>query len=351
MEGIGWYAYEILKRITKSHPEVEFLFLFDRPFDKQFIFSGNVRGIKIFPQARHPLLYKWWFDFSIPKILKKEKIDLFFSPEGYISLNSNVPAVNVMHDLAFEHFPDHVSKTELKFYKKYFPLYAEKAAEIITVSEFSKNDISKLYKIDPKKINVIYNGVRSGLTSKTVTREREGKPYFIYIGSIHPRKNIKNMMKAFDIFCENDPDHELLVVGRKMSKNDEIMELLHELKHHKKIKFLGYQEDHILEKMLKGARALVYIPLFEGFGLPVIEAFKSGVPVITSNTSSIPEVAGDAALLVDPYSVDEVAGAMAKINNDKLRNSLSEKGVTRASDFSWDKASEQTWEVLKRNCG
>lgn len=354
MEGIGWYAYEILKRITIAHPEVEFLFLFDRSVDSNFLFSENVTGKKVFPPARRPWLYKWWFHYSIPRLLKKEKVDLFFSPEGYIPLNSTIPLVNVIHDLAFEHFPDHVIKSELTYYRKYFPQYAQQATEVITVSDFSKNDIVEKYKIDPQKVTVIYNGIRSGLEPVSKSSEDQkgtSSPYFIYIGTIHPRKNVENLLRAFELFCKNDQEYELIIVGRIMDKSSEVMNYFRRMFYRKRVKFMGYQEDKKLAQLLSNAQALVYVPLFEGFGLPVIEAFKSGVPVICSNTSSIPEIAGDAALLVDPYSVEDIKVAMSKMVNDQTKSSLIRKGIERAKEFSWDTAAEKTWEVIKRHSG
>jgi len=351
MEGIGWYAYEILSRITRNNPDVEFLFLFDRDFSNEFIFSENVRGIKVGPQARHPILYKWWFDYSLPKILNKEKIDLFFSPEGYIPLRGNTNAVNVMHDLGFEHFNDHMKASELKYYRKKFPQFANRAKEVITVSNYSKKDICKLYRIDSNKVNVVYNGVRESL--KSLERIQTNEEYFIYIGTLHPRKNIVKMMQAFDTFiAQTGKKVTLKIAGRPMGKSKEIKSCLQGLENRDAIHLLGYQSDGQLTQLLAGAKAMLYIPIFEGFGLPVLEAFQNNLPLICANNSSLPEVAGDAALMVDANSTEEIVQAMKTIfDKPEHIQKLLLKGKEQVAKFSWDKAAVETWQILKRNCG
>ena len=138
LEGIGWFTYESLKRITRQHPEHEFVFLFDRPYAEEFIFSDNVTGRVLFPPARHPLLWYWWFEYSVTAALKQIKPDIFLSTDGYLSLACQVPQVIVMHDLAFEHFPDHVNALTARYYRHFTPKFAKKANRIATVSEYSK---------------------------------------------------------------------------------------------------------------------------------------------------------------------------------------------------------------------
>ena len=136
LEGIGWFSYETLKRITRAHPEHQFYFLFDRPFDESFVFGSNVTPIVIRPQARHPILFYLWFEKSIPRALKKINPDLFMSTDGYLSLSTTTPSLPVIHDLNFEHYPEQLPFLVRKYYKHYFPRFARKAARIATVSEF-----------------------------------------------------------------------------------------------------------------------------------------------------------------------------------------------------------------------
>lgn len=195
LEGIGLFTAESLKIISRAHPEIEFWFLFDRPYDEEFIFAPNVKPVVLFPPARHPFLWYWWFEISVSSWLNKNKPDLFLSTDGYACLGTSVNQVVVMHDLAFEHFKDQVGGLTVMYYKYFMPRFAQKATRIATVSEFSKSDIVKQYGIAPGKIDVVYNGVKDVYRildeeEKQQTRQRytEGKDYFIYVGSIHPRK-------------------------------------------------------------------------------------------------------------------------------------------------------------------
>jgi len=159
MEGFGWYTYEICRRITEQHPEHEFYFFFDRPFEKKFVFGANVIPVVISPPARHPFLFIYWFEIGIRSALKKYKIDLFFSPDGYLSLGSKVPQVGVIHDINFEHFPKDLPFSARAYLRYFFPKFAAKASHIITVSNYSKEDISRTYDINSEKITAIWNGV------------------------------------------------------------------------------------------------------------------------------------------------------------------------------------------------
>ena len=347
MEGIAWYTYEVVSRMVRNNPDVEFIFLFDRSFDPQFIFADNVRGIDLFPQARHPLLYITWFNYSVPRILKKENVDVFFSPEGYIPLRGNTPSVNVIHDIGFEHFDDHLSAKDYWFYRKYFPRYAHGASACITVSNFSKKDICDTYGVNQNRINVVYNGARQLIPTKESVPN--SKPYFLYIGSLHPRKNITRVMQAFDRWRSNhNHDVELLIVGRRLSKSSEISKVFENLENKSHIQMKGYLNDSEMATLLKHAVALVYVPIFEGFGLPILEAFSLDTAVISSNCSSIPEVTGDAALLVNPFEIDEIAEAMNTIFiNTELRADLIKRSKVQLNKFSWDKSAEETWEIIE----
>ena len=159
LDGIGWFSYHTLSRITKAHSDIEFLFLFDRPWTEEFVFADNVTPVAIFPQARHPFLYYLWFEYAIPIALEKHKADLFLSPDGYLSLSTTTPQVGVIHDLNFEHYPADLPFLTRKYYRNYFPRFARMAKRLATVSEFSKQDIVQQYKVDPSKIDVVFNGV------------------------------------------------------------------------------------------------------------------------------------------------------------------------------------------------
>ncbi len=355
LEGIGWFTYESLKRIVLSHPDDEFFFIFDRKYSTEFIFADNVTPVVIGPPARHPILHYIWFEFSIPSALKRIKPDVFVSPDAYLSISSKFTDLIVIHDLNFEHFPEHMSWLPRMYYRYFTPRYAKKAKRIATVSEFSKNDIVKQYGVDPNKIDVLYNGSNKLFKpikeqDKILTKEEfsEGNDYFVFVGAFNPRKNLQNIFKAFDKFKANDNSNiKFIVVGEKMYWSDEIKLSYESMSYKSDVIFTGRLEPENLSRVVGSCLALVYTSFFEGFGIPIIEAYNAEVPVITSNVTAMPEIAGDAAILVDPTDINQISEALQHIVSDpKIAISLIEKGRKRRECFSWDKTADNLWQSI-----
>ncbi|MDB2621917.1 glycosyltransferase family 4 protein [Flavobacteriales bacterium] len=357
LEGIGWYTLETLSRIVKSHPEHEFYFLFDRPYSQKFIFAENVHPIVINPPTRHPILWYLWFEHRIPRVLKKLEADLFLSPDGFLSLSNNTPSIAVIHDINFKHHPKDLKYLHRIFYNYFFKKYAQKADRIITVSDFSKTDICNSYQIDPSKIDVTLNGVNNnfhpiGLDQQIVVRKKysEGKDYFLFVGALHPRKNISRLLQAFDEFKKNTKSsNKLLIVGAKMWWNKPLQTSFEEMKHKNDVIFTGRKSPEELNQLYASALAFCFVPYFEGFGIPIVEAMKCACPVITSNITAMPEIAGDAALLVDPFDTNEITQAMIKLNgNNELRSELSARGQMHAQHFNWNTTAQTLWESIEK---
>jgi glycosyltransferase involved in cell wall biosynthesis len=357
MEGIGWFSYETLKRITNKHPEHQFVFVFDRPYDKEFIFSDNIIPVVAFPPARHPVLWYYWFEYRIPSVLKQFNADLFLSPDGYLTTRTDVPQLPVMHDLNFVHRPKDLPRITSWYYNHFFPVFASMAGRIATVSEYSRNDIASSFGISPENIDVVFNGnntVYKPLPESEQNHIREqysgGKPYFLFIGALHPRKNIKGLLMAYEEYkSSSQTDEKLLIVGGEMFKTGEIFDFFDRMKYRDEVVFTGRISVEELRKVLGSALALTFVPFFEGFGIPVVEAMAAGVPVICSHTTSLPEVGGDAVLYTDPYQPSQIAWAMQKISSNKtLRKSLIEKGFRQKDKFSWDQSAELLWECIEK---
>lgn len=355
LEGIGWYTHQMLERIVRAHPEHQFIFFFDRPYDPIFVFADNVKPVVVHPQARHAVLFYLWFEWSIPAMLRKYKADLFLSTDGLCSLSTKVPTCLVMHDLAFEHYPEHLKLSHRLYLRHFSPKFARKAKRIVTVSEFSKQDIAARYRIYPEKIDVTYNGAHKAYRPLSY-EEREavkaqytgGREYFVFAGALHPRKNVVRLLEAFIRFKKRQRSPiKLVIVGRMAWKTEELAALRDTMPYKEDVVWTDYLGVEALCKVIGAAYALVYPSLFEGFGIPILEALKCGVPAVVSNTSSMPEVAGDAALLVDPTDVGDIAEKMGLIYKDEmLRNRLVAAAAQQAQKFDWDASAARLWESM-----
>ncbi len=357
LDGIGWFSYQTLKRITQNNPDVHFVFLFDRDYNEEFVFSDNITPLVLGPQARHPFLYYTWFHLSVKNLLNRMNPDLFLSPDGFLSPGAKCKQLPVIHDINFLHNPQDLKPLTSKYYNHFFPKYAKLGTRIATVSEYSKNDISKNYHIDSNKIDVVYNGINEGFTPlsdplQQIIREKfsQGKPYFLFVGSQSPRKNLNRLIAAFDVFKEQSKsDYKLVLVGAVYSSEGDVKRVIDKSKFKNDIIFTGRQPQEELEKIMASAFALAFVPYFEGFGIPIVEALQCETPVICSNTTSMPEIAGDSGLLVNPFEVNSISNGMLELfNNPSLRNQLIQKGKERKNLFSWDKSADLLWNSITK---
>jgi len=357
MEGYGYFIQEIFRRITKDHPEHQFLFIFDRPYDPSFIFNDNIQAIVAGPAARHPLLWRYWYNFKIPSILKKYKADIFISPDGFCSLGTKVPQCLIVHDLAFLHDDSFLDASRQRYYEKYTGRFLRKAKTIATVSCHSKKDIIEEYKIDDKKIDVVYSAAKRifhpvSESEKERTKEKwtGGKEYFLYAGSIHPRKNLIGLLKAFSIFKKRQRSSmKLVLAGRLAWKFDSFLTALRTYKYRDDVVLTGYIPEDELAMLMGAAYTLVYPSKHEGFGVPVIEAMQSAVPVITSSKSAMQEIAGDAALYANADDHEDLAEQMMRMYKDEsLKKGLITKGEQCARQYDWDRSAALLWQTIEK---
>ena len=356
LEGFGWYTYEVVSRLIENNPECEFVLFFDRPVDAKFQFKGKVKNVVLSPPARHPLLFFIWFEWSVRRALKKYNIDVFLSPDGYLSLFTKVPQINVIHDIGFEHYPKDLPWLASKYLRFFFPRFAKKSQKIITVSSATKNDIIAKYNISPKKIKVAWNGV-SSMYKPFVQSEKQhfysehtsSLPYFLFVGSIHPRKNVQRLVDAYSLFIkETNSKFPLIIIGSNMWKGNAIS-IPENVS--SSVRFTGHLSSQMLSKYMACAFALVYVPYFEGFGLPLVEAMACGIPIISGDKTSLPEVAGDAAIYCNPFDVLEIKNQMVILYSDKqLQKQLSINGLERKKVFSWDQTASLVWEEVLSCC-
>ncbi|MBO4600329.1 MAG: glycosyltransferase family 4 protein [Bacteroidales bacterium] len=354
MDGIGWFTAETSIRMAKAHPEHTFYFLFDRPPATEFLTEPNVVPVVLCPQARHPVLWYVFFEWAVPMALKKYKIDLYLSPDGMMPLHPKVPTLSVIHDINFEHSSDNLKSSHQQYMTRWFPRFARNATRIATVSEYSKQDIAATYGVDEGKIDVVYDGAHDRYRPHTEAEKADirlrytgGYPYIIFVSTILKRKNLANLLLAFDKIKDMESGNlKLVVVGNRAWWQDELAEAYEGMCHKADVIMPGRVEPEDLAGLVSAAEALVYPSYFEGFGIPILEAMYAETAVICSRTTSMPEVGGDAVLYIDPSSPDDIAHAISMLADKNLRDSLIAKGRIQREKFSWDRTASLLWDSI-----
>lgn len=314
--GIGRFAKEVCLRLPDS----------------------NVYFLKG-PLQRLSPLDPLWLSF----VLSKKRPSVFFSPDFSPPLWSPVPFVFTIHDLIHVKFPEETSISKKLYYNAIVKPAIHKAYYVLTVSSFSKNEIIDWSNVPETKVIVVGNGVGSEFTPRG-EHYQPGFPYILYVGNLKPHKNFKKLLMAFAI---SNLFHDVKLVATGYPDKNTIS-LIKKLNINNSVYFAGVISDEMLSSYYRGAVALAFPSLYEGFGLPALEAMACGTPVVTSNVTALPEVVGDAAVLVDPYDVDSIAEGIRRVVEDSaLRETLRRKGLERARQFSWDRTAELTWKVLQ----
>lgn len=355
--GSNVYAFQILENIWRIRKnDLKFkIFLKDSPLSD-------------LPRETQWWQYKvlgpgfLWTQWRLPLALRKEKLDVFFSPGHYGPSFSPVPLVVSVLDVSYLRFPSQFRLQDLWQLRILTKRSVSQASRILTISQASKNDIMEYYGVDSDRIIVTYPGLNSKFQMtnfKSIPNDKfqmiKNKykisgDYFIFVGTLQPRKNLIRLIEAFEGL--KDKDLQLVIVGKKGWLYEEIFEKVKDLGLEKQVIFTGFVPDEELPYLIKGAIALILVSLYEGFGLPVAEAMSLGVPVVTSNVSSLPEIAGKAGILVDPYKIEEIAQGMEEVidlyrNKPEEYKKMVEKGLEQAKKFSWEKCAQETLKVLK----
>jgi glycosyltransferase involved in cell wall biosynthesis len=355
--GISEYAFQLLRQFEElKSKDVNFrIYLKEEPKED-------------LPRERSGWQYrvikpgKLWTQWRLPLDLfvNNPKPDVFFSPTHYAPRFSPVPTVVSVMDLSYLFFPEMFNKSDLLQLRNWTAYSVRKANKILTISNSSKDDIIKEYKVGKDKVIVTHLGIKESITltphiysmSQLKAKYDLSDNFILFVGTLQPRKNITSLIKAFAKVAQEEKlpkGLQLVIVGRKGWLYEEILEAPKELGIDKKVKFLENVENDELPLFYKNALCFVLPSLYEGFGLPVLEAMQQGCPVITSNISSLPEAGGDAALYVDPEDVDDIAKKITQlVNSEKLRKELVEKGKEQVKKFSWEKTAKQTLEVLEQ---
>jgi glycosyltransferase involved in cell wall biosynthesis len=356
VDGISRFTSEVVNRLTAVHPEHMFILIFDRIPDAGLNFTENTTIEILKPATRHPSLWYFWHEWQLPDLLKKTGADIFLSPDGIISLRSDIPAISVIHDINFFHRPKDVPFITSVYYRYFFRKFARRAKRIITVSEFCRGDIASNLEINTDKIDVAWNGVSpyfsnpgNEITARYRNELTGGQPYFLFVSNFSPRKNIPGLIQAYNLFRERSGmNHKLVLTGGRLFLNSETDRLIRSSPWSEDIIITGSMTHEELNIHYSSALALVFVPWFEGFGIPASEAMRCGVPVILSDRTSLPEIGGDAALYVDPSNADDISSAMMRIASDKeLWISMSKAGYLQSLKFNWDDTAMSVWNSIK----
>jgi glycosyltransferase involved in cell wall biosynthesis len=341
--GIGTYIRNLLKHLARLDCETEFVVL-ARPPDCAAIASvgRNFRAV-----AETAPNYSLSEQIRIPLALRRERVTLFHAPHYVLPPLVRCRSVVTIHDCIHLMFPQYLpNRLALAYARTSIVLAARRATRVLTVSESSKRDILRFVDIPAAKIDVIYNAYdeRFGFEphEADVVRVRERyqlhDEFVLYAGNVKPHKNLERLIEAFHLVRKRGLDHlKLVLIGDEISKYAALRRAVHAHQLHKYVRFLGYMPEETLAVLYRLAGVFVFPSLYEGFGLPPLEAMASGTPVVTSNVSSLPEVAGDAAVLVDPYHPESIADGIERVLCDHaLRRELRAKGLSRARQFSWE---------------
>lgn len=347
------YTYYVLQ-LALSHPEHSFIFISDTSFSLRSDLPENIIHMVTGPEANSPLTWRLWYNFKIPAVLKKHKADIFIS-KNFCSLNTKIPQILFSPDITFIHNPSFINKKFIHFYKKYTPLFLKKADTVFVFSDFLKNKLIAHYKTDVDKIKVIYRNPERHLSSlsfeekeKIKEKYTDGNEYFLYKGIISPQKNLMNLLKAFSAFKKRQRSSMYLIISGESGPGYETFkESLRLYRFNKEVKMFNNLSKIETEKIIASAYCMVYIPIYETSSIAPLEAMKCGVPVIASQSGSLPEICEDAALYSDPDNFKDIAEKMMLIFKDENeRKQWIEKGKVQSLKYSSIKKPD-IFEIIK----
>jgi len=361
--GVEEYIINLLSNMLKLDDNIQFK-LFYNGYKKvnleyDFLKLPNVE-LKEFKIPNRLLDFSFQY-FGYPKVDKLlGGVDVFFSPHIFSSAVSNsCKIVTTFHDLSFTNHKEFYSSGKNYWHFSMNPKKrARKSDRIIAVSNSTKEDLMKIYKIDDEKIKVVYSGINpvsniepsEASISKIRNKYKLSENYILYLGTIEPRKNIIGIIRAFEELKKHniEKNYKLVIAGSKGWLCKDVFEVAKNSAVINDIFFTGFVDDEDKSILYKLAEIFIYPSFYEGFGFPPLEAMQNGTPTITSNFSSLPEAVGDAAIMVNPYNIDELARAMENLlNDDYLKNNLIQKGFQQTKKFSWQKCAGETLEILK----
>ena len=355
--GIGTYVRNLVTELARLDGGVEYQLLC-RSRDTAFVEALGPRFRALVETSGN---YSLREQVSIPFALARARVDLFHAPHYVVSPLTRCPYVVTIHDCIHLRFPEYLpNRMAYTYALAMMRMAARRARRVLTVSEASKQDILHYLQVPAEKVEVIYNALDERLavapSAEDIDRVRQRflltSPFVLYAGNIKPHKNIDRLIEAFSLLRKaGREDLKLVIIGDEISKYPRLRRLVHRLQLDRQVRFLGFVPDATLAALYGLASVFVFPSLYEGFGLPPLEAMAFGTPVVTSNVSSLPEVVGDAALLIDPLSPVEISSAIGRVlDDDALRAELVRRGHERVKTFSWARSVKRIREVYDELC-
>jgi glycosyltransferase involved in cell wall biosynthesis len=352
--GIGTYVQNLLRQLARLDADSEYV-LFCRKQDRDAL---DALGPNFRTSVDSASPYSIREQASIPSHLLRERVDVYHSPHYVLPPLVPCRSVVTIHDCIHLMFPQYLPNRLAYAYAKMFMWWAaHRSARVLTVSEASKRDILHYFAIPDEKVIVIHNGLderfRVPPPDTEIHRVRErfqlNEQFILYAGNVKPHKNVERLIDAFHILHTNGFEHlKLLIIGSDISKYATLRRAIHTHDLHKYVRFLGFVSDETLAALYRLSAVFVFPSLYEGFGFPPLEAMASGTPVVASNLSSLPEVLGDAALLVDPYDANALADAIRRVLlDDALRRDLSARGLAKVQEYSWEQAARRVRRIYE----
>jgi glycosyltransferase involved in cell wall biosynthesis len=355
--GFGRYVQELVSALLAVETDNEYVAFYNRPTDAQVdapldCLAHLTTNLPAKPWRMSAMLAH---ATHIPQDRLLPGIDVFHATDNVLPRLSRVRSVFALHDLIFRFYPETHSPLNRCFLTLMMPRFLHAADAVIATSDCTRKDAVRLYGLDEAKVRVIWAAVSSSFHPRapediSVVRTKHGLPdsFILSVGTLEPRKNLTSLLEAYRALKNEGSDCKLVIVGKKGWLYEGFFVRLRELGLEQDVVFPGFVPDDDLPALYSAAHLLAFPSLYEGFGFPVLEAMACGVPVVTSNTSSLPEVAGEAALLVDPKSVEELAAAMRRLLDDTaLRAEMRARGLKRASRFTWEETARRTAEVYR----
>jgi glycosyltransferase involved in cell wall biosynthesis len=352
--GIGIYTINIINALAKLHDDLVVWTVDDTgmALEKDKI-RPVLQGLRFIGKNLYQIR-PFWLERFLPRLLKREGVDVLFSTVPSALSRSRVPHVSTVLDIIPLIFPGEMPAPVVWNYKYRLPAILKNATALVTISEHTKNDVERHYNINPQCMHTVplgYDKANFKPKDGAVTLPRYGletNGYLLYVGNASPRKNLNTLIKAYSQVTSTIP-HKLVLCGAKTgTETKQLRELISQYNLGGKVVLLDYVRYTDLPALYSGAALFVYVSLYEGFGLPILEAMACGTPVLASNTTSIPEVAGEASVLIDPTNCDSIANAIVRIISDgKQLQRMSDAGLKRCTEFSWNKSAQQILSLLK----